>query len=149
VIRHRVVQNPNAAAAGQQGYGRVNYTANRPASARKNRPGLPVKPTCSPRDLNYRYGFGWEPDRSMYRGRTHRFREPGPGVCYARAVPERPSLALRLSTYHTRRRNEQRFCRSQDIKIHTPFNVSISRVQNFAHNISIPMDKDRNKGVGG
>jgi hypothetical protein len=115
----------------------------------KNRPGLPVKPTCSPRDLNYRYGFGWEPDRSMYRGRTHRFREPGPGVCYARAVPERPSLALRLSTYHTRRRNEQRFCRSQDIKIHTPLNVSISRVQNCAHNISIPMDKDKNKGVGG
>jgi hypothetical protein len=28
-------------------------------------------------------------------------------------------------------------------------NVSISRVQNFAHNISIPMDKDKNKGVGG
>jgi hypothetical protein len=27
-------------------------------------------------------------------------------------------------------------------------NVSISRVQNFAHNISIPMDKDK-KGVGG
>jgi hypothetical protein len=28
-------------------------------------------------------------------------------------------------------------------------NVSISRVQNFAHNISISMDKDKNKGVGG
>jgi hypothetical protein len=28
-------------------------------------------------------------------------------------------------------------------------NISISRVQNFAHNISIPMDKDKNKGVGG
>jgi hypothetical protein len=27
-------------------------------------------------------------------------------------------------------------------------NVSISRVQNFAHNISIPMHKDKNKGVG-
>jgi hypothetical protein len=27
-------------------------------------------------------------------------------------------------------------------------NVSISRVQNFAHNISISMDKDKNKGVG-
>jgi hypothetical protein len=27
--------------------------------------------------------------------------------------------------------------------------VSISTVQNFAHNISIPMDKDKNKGVGG
>jgi hypothetical protein len=26
---------------------------------------------------------------------------------------------------------------------------SIFRVQNFAHNISIPMDKDKNKGVGG
>jgi hypothetical protein len=28
-------------------------------------------------------------------------------------------------------------------------NISISRVQNFAHNIIIPMDKDKNKGVGG
>jgi hypothetical protein len=26
---------------------------------------------------------------------------------------------------------------------------SISRIQNFAHNISISMDKDKNKGVGG
>jgi hypothetical protein len=28
-------------------------------------------------------------------------------------------------------------------------NVSICRIQNFAHNISISMDKDKNKGVGG
>jgi hypothetical protein len=28
-------------------------------------------------------------------------------------------------------------------------NVSISRVQNFVHNISISMNKDNNKGVGG
>jgi hypothetical protein len=36
--------------------------------------------------------------------------------------------------------------------IHTlppSLNVSIFRVQNFAHNIIIPMDKDKNKGVGG
>jgi hypothetical protein len=31
-----------------------------------------------------------------------------------------------------------------------PFlNIIISRVQNFAHNISITMDKDKNKGIGG
>jgi hypothetical protein len=27
--------------------------------------------------------------------------------------------------------------------------ISIYRVQNFAHNISIPMDKNKIKGVGG
>jgi hypothetical protein len=38
---------------------------------------------------------------------------------------------------------------SRDQLLPLSLNISISRVQNFAHNISIPMDKDKNKGVGG
>jgi hypothetical protein len=37
---------------------RVNYTVNRPVSEKeKNRSGLPVEPTGSPRYLNYKHGF--------------------------------------------------------------------------------------------
>jgi hypothetical protein len=40
-------------------------------------------------------------------------------------------------------------CKAARYLLPPSLNVSISRVQNFAHNISIPMHKDKNKGVGG
>jgi hypothetical protein len=45
-------------------------------------------------------------------------------------------------------RNEENNCAITTIVLPPPLNVSIFRVQNFAHNISTPVDKDKNKGVG-
>jgi hypothetical protein len=62
---------------------------------------------------------------------------------HLRAPSQKGGGLSRYSTVFNLKKTQHSFC------LHPLFlNLSISRVQNFAHNISIPMDKDKNKGVG-
>jgi hypothetical protein len=59
---------------------------------------------------------------------------------------EQLSVMFSLTDWQSTKQGGSKFI---EFKFFPSLKISIYRVQNFAHNISIPMDKNKIKGVGG